>query len=148
MIPNFEPSGNLPPGIHSADWADVVGQLGTTDRRRALILQLRPALAIFKLAGCASIYLAGSFVTAKPSPGDIDVLWDPAGVDTTVLDLLDPLLTDPHPEAHQAQLQRYGAEFIATTEPRSGPPFLEFFQTAKEDDAPKGILRLDLREFR
>jgi hypothetical protein len=148
MIPTFEPSGNLPPGIHSADWAEVVGQLGTNERRRALLGMLRPALAIFKLAGCVSVYLAGSFVSVKPYPGDIDVLWDPADVNTTVLDLIDPLLTDRSAEAHTAQVQRYGAEFIATTEPRLGLTFLEFFQTAKEDDSPKGILRLDLRKFR
>jgi hypothetical protein len=147
MIPLFEPSGKLPPGIYPTDWAEVVGQLGTNERRRSLLGMLRPALTFFKLAGCVTVYLAGSFVTGKPYPGDIDVLWDPAGVDTTVLDLVDPLLTDRSAEAHTAQVQRYGAEFIATTEPRSGSPFLEFFQTVKEDDSPKGILRLDLREL-
>ncbi len=144
MIPDFEPSGNLPPGIHGATWDEVTSKLGTGIHRKKLLRQVQPALHAFKDAGCRTVYLAGSFVTKKRRPGDIDILWDPAGVDTNVLDGAYPILSDGSPPARQQQKKTFGAEFIASTTPRSGLPYVDFFQTEKGTDAPKGIVRLDL----
>lgn len=143
MIPDFDTTGNLPPGIHAATWADVLRRLGTSARRQDLLRRLRPALAVLHDAGCACVYLAGSFVSAKAAPGDIDVLWDPAGVDTCMLAALAPVLADASPPAREVQKVLFGAEFIPLTVPRAGLPYLEFFQTVKETDAPRGIVRLD-----
>lgn len=147
MLPHFAKTGNLPPGIHSASWLDVRRRFGTNGHRRRLLRRVRPALRALKRAGCTSVYLAGSFFSRKNLPGDIDVLWDPAGVDTTVLDRLAPILADDSPSRRAEHKRRYGAEFIPTTVPRSGSPYLDFFQTEKGTDAPRGIVRLDLRRF-
>jgi hypothetical protein len=144
MIPDFDPSGNLPPGIHGATWDEVIRKLGTGIHRKRLLRQVRPALLAFKEAGCRTVYLAGSFVTSKRRPGDIDILWDPAGVDTNVLDRIYPILSDGSLPTRQQQKKAFGAEFIASTTPRAGLPYLDFFQTDKQSDALKGILRLDL----
>ncbi|MDA8344114.1 MAG: hypothetical protein M0Z66_01385 [Thermaerobacter sp.] len=101
----------------------------------------------FKEAGCCTLYLAGSFVSTKKRPGDIDVLWDPACVDTTILERTSATLAESSPSARVEQKRQFGAEFIPMTAPRSGIPYIDFFQTEKGTDAPKGIVRLDLRYF-
>lgn len=145
MIPAFDETGNLPRGIHEAPWDEVMSRLGATPCRRGLLERSLPAFRQFQRAGCRSLYLAGSFATRKDCPGDIDVLWDPDGVDSSVLMTGDPVLGDSTPGARLLQTLRFGAEFIPLDVPRSGLPFLDFFQTVKETDAPRGIVRLDLQ---
>lgn len=147
MIPALDASGNLPPGVHGANWPQVRVRFGRGAYRRQLLHRVEPALHAFKEAGCVTVYLAGSFVSCDPFPGDIDILWEPHGVDTRVLDLHSHLLADGSPRARFEQRERFGAEFIPQTVPRDGPPFLDFFQTEKGTDAPRGIVRLDLRNF-
>jgi len=69
MIPSFEASGNLPPGVHAASWREFAGRYGVTPRRRFLLAGLRAAMRSLKAADCRYVYLDGSFVTAKATPG-------------------------------------------------------------------------------
>jgi hypothetical protein len=41
-------------------------------RRRTLLAGLREALGALREAGCRTVYLDGSFVTAKEAPEDFD----------------------------------------------------------------------------
>ena len=75
MIPGFDSSGKLPPGIHAASWEQIVARLGFSARRKQLLQGLREALRLLKAAGCRLVYLDGSFVTGKPEPGDYDACW-------------------------------------------------------------------------
>jgi len=104
MIPSFNESGNLPPGIHEADWNDLQARFGHSPRRAALLEGLREVLVLLRSAGCRSAYLDGSFVTAKEKPGDFDVCWDPKGV---VRDELDPVFLDFSAD-RRAQKERFG----------------------------------------
>lgn len=144
MIPAFDSSGNLPPGIHEADWDDIHARLGRGARRQHLLCLVLPALTALRDAGCGAVYLAGSFVSAKDAPSDIDILWDTAHVDRATLIRLEPLLADARPDQRCVQQSRFGAEFIPLDTPRAGLSFLEFFQTVKETDLPRGIVRLNL----
>ena len=89
MIPEFEPGGNLPPGLHWATWRELHDRFGTTRWRRRLLVGLRVALENLQSAGCLTAYVDGSFVSSKSEPGDFDACWEEAGVD---LDRLDPVL--------------------------------------------------------
>src|SRR5260370_11222216 len=92
MIPPFDPdTGNLPRGIHDASWDEVKTRFGGTPRRQRLLEGLEQALRKLAEAGCASVLLDGSFVTAKAEPNDYDGAWEPDGVDP---DLLDQVLLD------------------------------------------------------
>src|SRR5438046_1923419 len=91
MIPEFDPGGNLPPGVHETTWGIFVARFGINERRRRLISGLKRALDSLKRAGCTRAYIDGSFVTAKDQPGDFDACWDPVGV---VGALLNPALLD------------------------------------------------------
>jgi hypothetical protein len=65
MIPEFDESGCLPPGIHDATWTEIVTRFATSAHRRDLLAGLLDALRSLKTAGCPVAYLDGSFVTAK-----------------------------------------------------------------------------------
>ena len=108
MIPDYEISGNLPPGVHWATWDEIVARFGTTPWRRDLLNGLRSALDGLRRAGCRTIYLDGSFVTDKQVPGDFDACWDEHGVDVT---RIDPVLLN-FDNGRAAQKAKFRGEFF------------------------------------
>lgn len=145
MVPDFEAdTGNLPAGEHPATWLDVVARFGDSPRRQQLLTGLLRALCLLKAAGCARVYIDGSFVTAKNEPGDFDACWDATGVD---FDRIDPrLLTFDRGRATQ-KAAFMGELFIADShaDPQ-GTLFLDFFQTDREGRR-KGIVVIDLKDL-
>ena len=142
MIPSFDERGNLPPGIHPATWDEIVERYAITEHRAALLDGFGEAVASLTAAGCARVYLDGSFVTDKEAPGDFDACWEAGGVDP---DLLDPVLLD-FSDRRAAQKARYGGELFpaqVAAEP-GGTVFLEYFQRDRQTGEPKGIVALDL----
>ena len=145
MIPEFETAGDLPPGIHWTTWQEFVERFGTTPYRLKLIAGLKAAVDSLRAAGCRTVYIGGSFVTAKEVPNDFDACWDIDGVNP---DLLDPILLK-FDDGRFAQRTKFSGELFPaqTQESGSGQTFLEFFQTDKETGDPKGIVALDLRSL-
>ena len=145
MIPDFDLSGNLPPGVHDANWDEVARRFGWTKRRRELLDGLKAALEPLREAGCRRVFINGSFVTDKDEPGDIDVAWDPEGVDVDRLLELEPVFGD-FADQRASQKAKFGCEFFPSsfTADLVGNTFLEFFQIDKETEAQKGIVALDL----
>jgi len=77
-IPEFDlATGALPAGIHDAAWSEVAARFGINATRIRLLSGLRRALDILAAAGCTSVYLGGSFVTAKALPADWDGCYGP-----------------------------------------------------------------------
>ena len=107
---------------------------------------LRAALVLLKASGCRLVYLDGSFVTSKPTPGDFDACW---GVDGVDVEKLDPVFLD-FSNARARQKKRFGGEFFPAELPEgeTGRTFLEFFQTDKETGDAKGIVAIDLARWR
>ena len=145
MIPEFDLDGNLPPGIHLATWQEFTERFGITSYRQKLLKGLQAALESLKKGSCESVYIGGSFVTAKAEPGDFDGCWEPNGVNPY---LIDPVLLNFN-NGRAAQKAKYGGElFLANRkELGSGNTFLEFFQIDKETGRQKGIIKLDLRRL-
>ncbi|MEA5448458.1 hypothetical protein VB780_07765 [Leptolyngbya sp. CCNP1308] len=146
MIPPFEPTGLLPPGIHEAGtWQEFTTRFGHTLHRQKLLLGMKSALLSLKDAGCAQVYVDGSFVTIKGHPNDFDICWDTSGVNP---DLLDPLLMK-FDDGRLAQKVKYLGELFPAqmTEGGSGQTFLDFFQTDKATGDHKGIVILKLWEI-
>jgi hypothetical protein len=142
VIPAFDAGGNLPPGIYSASWDEIVTRYATNTRRRELTDGLLDALRSLKRAGCRTAYLDGSFVTAKELPGDFDACWEIAGVDAGRLDreLLD------FSNRRAAQKTRYGGELFPaeTAAEPAGKSFLDYFQHDRDTGEPKGVIVIDL----
>ena len=79
MLPDFDPAGRLPPGIHPATWPEFVTRFAWSPYRQTLLAGLRRALLSLQAAGCSTAYIGGSFVTRTRYPDDWDGCWDPAG---------------------------------------------------------------------
>lgn len=142
MLPPFNEDGNLPPGVHSCTWPEFVAFFGWNAHRGNLIAGLLKALQSLRDAGCSTVFLDGSFVTAKESPSDFDGCWEATGVNGRVLDPI--LLT--FDQDRFAQKTKYGgelfpAQFIADR--RTGRRYLEFFQQDKDGHA-KGVVVINL----
>lgn len=145
MIPSLDDRGNLPAGIHKADWDELETKYNGSPRRVELLIGLREALVALRAAGCRTAYIDGSFVTAKEEPGDFDACWEPAGVN---LDALDSVLLD-FSERCKAQKERFGGEFFPAdmvAEP-GGTRFIAFFQHDRSSEQPKGIIEIDLEDL-
>jgi hypothetical protein len=75
--------------------------------------------------GLSKIWLNGSFVTSKDTPGDFDAVWDDSGVDESGLD---PVFFDLS-GGRKAQKMRFGGELFPNwVNLSSDSLFSEFFQ--------------------
>lgn len=149
MIPDQIPLAGspwpiLPRGIHFATLAEVKARFASNPKRRDQFRGFVAALTNLRGAGCRRAFLDGSFVTAKPRPGDFDACWDPTGVNP---DLLDPVLLS-FENNRAAQKAKYLGELFPSTIPadRAGTIFIEFFQVDRFTGAPKGIVAIDLAD--
>jgi hypothetical protein len=143
MIPPFATTGELPPGIHWANWTELELRFGFSSRRQSLLIGLKQGLIALKTAGCTTAYIDGSFVSSKLDPGDADICYEIAGMRGK---LLDPVLLD-FSKARAAQKAKYGSEFFpaeAAAAP-DGTQYLEFFQLSKNSKNKKGIVALDVK---
>ena len=144
MIPDFDSEGNLPPGVHWANWNDLTMRFGYNPWRQQLLAGLSRALANLKQAGCQTVYIDGSFVTRKDLPQDYDACWEESGVDCSMLDRTFLIFDDSRAQ----QKAKYMGEFFPATsmDATSGLSFLAFFQTNRRGN-PKGVVALNLRGF-
>lgn len=140
MIPTHTTDGLLPAGIHVATWSELVARFGASVRRQRLLAGLHAVLMHLAQAGCLRAWIAGSFVSAKSAPGDVDVVYDVTGVNPDQL----------HPAFHgPAGLPVLKASFgvdcypSMLVEDRSDEPFLMFFQHTR-DGRPCGVVEVDL----
>jgi len=146
MIPPFDSSGNLPEGIHWATRSDLESRFGWTAQRLKLLSGIKSLFGSLQRAGCRSVYIDGSFVTAKEVPGDFDACWSVDGVNA---DLIDPVLLDFDNERAAQKAKYFGDIFPAELpEGLSGKTFLDFFQTDKVTGNRKGIVGIRLRRKR
>src|SRR5262249_24392227 len=133
----------LPPGVHSATWAEITAIFGGNSHRQQLMDGLERALRNFSGAGCRSVLIDGSFVTEKGLPGDYDAAWEPHGVNPS---LLDPVLLDFR-NKRSAMKVKYGGEFFpASFLAAAGVVYRDFFQQDRNGVA-KGIVEIDLGSF-
>ena len=146
MIPALIPLAGspwavLPPGVHSATFAEVEIVFAINRRRRTLYDGLLIAAAALYLAGCERIFLDGSYVTAKPQPNDYDACWDPTGVNPAKLD---PVFSN-FSNKRRAQKDKFKGEFFPSTMPNAPrEPFVDFFQVDRFTGKAKGILLIVL----
>lgn len=73
--PTFDNEGDLPVGIHQATLTEVLQHFGTDTEQRELIgRRLEHIFVLAHSTGKVARFIVfGSFVTAKPAPGDVDI---------------------------------------------------------------------------
>jgi len=129
----------LPPGVHQATLEEIERRFATNEKRRLLFVGFQKAVYALLHAGCATIFLDGSFITDKPEPGDFDACWDPKGVDVTKLD---PVLLD-FDNHRKTQKEKFGGELFPSASKADGvSTFVSFFQVDKFSGQPKGIIKI------
>jgi hypothetical protein len=75
MIPEFDENGNLPPGIHNTNLSEVEKRFGgSQSRKRSLLIKSLKQFVNAVKRYADEIYIDGSFITSKTSPGDVDIL--------------------------------------------------------------------------
>lgn len=76
MLPELTHQGELPPGVHLVDWQEFQDRFcGSSPRRIWVSGRLRALLELARTSGkLRRVFIWGSFVTAKPSPKDLDIL--------------------------------------------------------------------------
>ena len=111
-------------------------------RRRFLYGGLARAITNLQQAGCRTIIIDGSFVTARELPNNWDAAFDPVGV---IYERLDPILVQ-HKDGGRAMRAKYLGNLFPWTETlaHDGPLFLDYFQT-DHDGQPKGVIELRLQ---
>ncbi len=73
MIPPFDDSGCLPPGLHQANITQIAARFGTaSELRRVQMQSIRWMIDLAIRAGVIRIVLNGSFVTDIMEPNDAD----------------------------------------------------------------------------
>ena len=138
-IAELRADGYLPEGLYFATETEVEALFGTENvRRRTLMRQLSYFLQLARAAGALRFFVNGSFVTAKPEPGDVDaVCLVPAGwsAETSIA----------AQELYAVALARLPKElFLAYSENR-WHQWVEFFSRTREPDGRrKGIVEIQL----
>lgn len=141
VIVDFDPkTGYLPPGVHDAGWSDVARRFAGNSHRARLIGGLLAACRDLAAAGCGTLLLDGSFVSAKPLPNDYDGAWETVGVDP---DRLDRVLLD-FSNGRAAMKSKYlGDLFPASAFAAPGVLYRDFFRTDR-NGLEKGVVLIDL----
>lgn len=138
-IPELCPDGYLSEGLHVATEAEIEAAFGTVNvRRRTLMRRLSYFLQLARAAGVRRFFVNGSFVTAKPEPGDVDaVCLVPVGWSAEA--------SVAAQELYEVALVRLPKElFIAYSESR-WEQWVEFFSRTREPDGRrKGSVEVQL----
>ena len=75
MLPDLTADGDLPPGVHVADWRELESRFGVSSPRRVWLSgRLKTILELADSGGLRRVFVWGSFVTAKVAPNDLDLL--------------------------------------------------------------------------
>jgi hypothetical protein len=76
VLPDLTLEGELPPGVHTADWSEFQSRFGGSSLRREWLTgRLRELLELVHSTGkLRRVFIWGSFVTAKTAPKDLDIL--------------------------------------------------------------------------
>lgn len=141
----FDRNGNLPPGVYQVSVGSFEERFGWNSHRRKLLKGLKRAIRNMASAGVKELWIAGSFVTAKDLPADIDGAW--LAVSDVKVDRLDPVFLEFDPPRISMK-RKYGVDFLiadarmADPDARGGT-VLAFFQKDR-DGNPKGIVRIDI----
>ena len=150
-LPKFSNDGYLPPGIHKVSISELAQRLATGPRRAQLTHSLLRTLAGLREAGVAKVFIGGSFVSTKPVPGDVDILfrkghpfkWNPFIRTARRAYAQDIHIYDADRRVTDALSLQLTSEQRAAWSSRT-PTFLELFQNTRSG-AHVGVVEVDLK---
>lgn len=142
-IPAFHKNGVLPPGLYLADLDEIWERFGrTSERRKMLFNRLQMFVDAARHVEALRMFIAGSYVTAKTNPRDVDVvIW----VGERFLKLLE--LEDKQAlDLELTFLTREPKEAFAVFDEEGWNAWLDFFSSVRyREEERKGIVEVRLR---
>jgi hypothetical protein len=135
----------LPHGIHTVTWQEFSKRFAFNPERQKLLRGLLRAIRLLQKVGCRTIYIGGSFVTTKPFPTDVDVVWESSDMSFERVKRVSPIFFEMTPGSPE-QKARFNSEFYPSEgiEKISGLCFLEFFQRDFEQGRRRGLVKIDI----
>lgn len=123
------PTGLLPAGVHDASMGQFELRFGRGERRGELLRETSGLIEAMHAVGVRDVVVGGSFVSTKPAPGDVDLLW--FGADDIRPEVADAV-SDWNARGGRG-VHVFKADFVVTDARRypvavPGETFLEFFQ--------------------
>lgn len=143
MLPPFNNAGDLPAGMHTADWDEIERRLGQGSQERVrAYAKLRHLYELADRTGALVRFLVfGSFVSAAAAPRDVDVVL----VMTAAFRLEDAPRESRTLFSHADAEARYGASVFWVREgmlpEKLMRSFLETWQR-KRDGTKRGIVEI------
>lgn len=141
-LPELQENGLLPQGLHLASLDEIEERFGRqTNRRRTLFERLRTFVGLARRVGAHRMFVDGSYVTAKPNPGDVDVvIW--------VGDRFFQLLDSDNEQALTLELMfltREPKEAFAVFDEQGWNAWIDFFSKVRNRrDVRKGLVEVKL----
>ena len=143
MIPDFYDGYFLPDGDHDATWVDVQRRFGAGTTRSRLCEHMSKLILLARGCDFKEVYLFGSFISGKPDPGDIDLLW------VYRADKYDSLSESCRELLNYATMKsRLGWDlWCCSDDPAVVSDLLSGWRKNKTKDKARGIIRIDLGKF-
>ncbi|WP_405425215.1 DUF6932 family protein [Streptomyces erythrochromogenes] len=143
-LPQLNDLGYLPPGEHSAQWKEIELTFGWNYKRKNLLVGLHYTVKSLVEFGVDEFYIDGSFVTEKPRPRDIEVIYMPLPAKPKQSwGLFDFSQHEALKRQHEIDLWPYPSPQRTSR----GTVTIKDFFSFDRNDTPKGIIRLDLEGF-
>lgn len=141
-LPDLTDEGDLPPGVYSATWKEVIARFGSgTIRRQKATEQLEYLLQLARATGKVTrALLFGSYVTEKLEPNDVDVFLVMAA-DFTIDDYSEPTRSI---FSHSLAQRVFGASVFWARQgmnPQIMDDLIEGWQT-RRDRSRRGIVEI------
>jgi hypothetical protein len=144
-IPPLTDEGYLPAGLHDCTLEEVEDRFGRfqkSDRRIRLVEKLARYVEDVRKAGMAlAVLIDGSFVTAKPDPGDIDLILVLRPGHNFAADLR-PFEYNPLSKKRVRQNYRFDLLVAVEGSPEYEKYVALFQQVRDEPSLQKGLLRV------
>ena len=134
------PAQVLPRGLHFVSLREFRDAFVFNAHRAWLFDGFRAACHDLRTAGCARIFVGGSFVTSKPTPSDYDACWDPVGVSAN----LEPMLYDENLRIERRDRYR-GDLLIGGCDPGPTGEFFRFLSRDKTTGEERGMIGIKLK---
>lgn len=145
MIPEFETNGFLKEGIYETTFEEMENKLGFSKKRQKLLAAMKNLISYCRCLQCDILHIDGSFVSNKIAPADYDACWDTTAANRNdVLRVVEQSLLNSDSET---QKEDFGGEIYPAFDKspfNHGQTILEYFQTIKDSDERKGIIKLKL----
>ena len=130
----------LPRGLHFVSLREFRDAFAFNAHRAWLFDGFKSACHDLRVAGCARIFVGGSFVTSKPDPSDYDACWDPVGVSAD----LEPVLYDENLRIERRDRYR-GDLLIGGCDPGPAGEFFRFLSRDKTTGEERGMIGIKLK---